>query len=345
MKDLSGSTHLPRNGSDHIVKVYAVAREKDSKLYFVMEYMDGGSLNQFLDQSSKNKGNAIISNTHRISPLIPEEKIRSIVSQCLLGLQHIHSFGYMHRDIKPENILMDSTGVVKIADFSLARKAVEMQHAPKFRKVSHASRANGTMTTYVSTRWYRAPELLHGDTVYTCAVDIFALGLVTAEIYSLQPLLQGQNDAHQKQLVAEVLGDDSSMTSLRMDEVRVEQGPTRSLEKRLSEALPMASDTACMFMANMLRLDPKRRTTAEEALADNTYFWPTFETRSRNYNPPHSVFSATTTPKSGPAGHVPLVTVSKEDRRRDALDDEPNDVARAFLFGESSDGLGRSICF
>jgi cyclin-dependent kinase-like len=57
----------------------------------------------------------------------------------------------MHRDIKPENLLLSQSGVVKLCDFGFARgiKAANFQY-----------------TDYVSTRWYRAPELLVGDAAY-----------------------------------------------------------------------------------------------------------------------------------------------------------------------------------
>lgn len=65
-----------------------------------------------------------------------------------------------------------STGVVKLIDFGLAR---EIRSRPPF-------------TDYVSTRWYRAPELLLRSTVYNSPVDIFALGLIMAELFESKPI-------------------------------------------------------------------------------------------------------------------------------------------------------------
>jgi len=56
----------------------------------------------------------------------------------------MHKHGFFHRDLKPENILISKDKVVKICDFGLAR---EIRSRPPF-------------TDYVSTRWYRAPEIL-----------------------------------------------------------------------------------------------------------------------------------------------------------------------------------------
>ena len=57
----------------------------------------------------------------------------------------------IHRDIKPENILVSKNGVVKLCDFGFARTLAQPGEA---------------YTDYVATRWYRAPELLVGDTKY-----------------------------------------------------------------------------------------------------------------------------------------------------------------------------------
>lgn len=60
-------------------------------------------------------------------------------------------FQIIHRDIKPENILVSKSGVVKLCDFGFARTLAQPGEA---------------YTDYVATRWYRAPELLVGDTKY-----------------------------------------------------------------------------------------------------------------------------------------------------------------------------------
>jgi serine/threonine protein kinase len=82
-----------------------------------------------------------------------EGDIRNFMVQILQGLAYMHNNGYFHRDLKPENLLV-TNGIVKIADFGLAR---EVSSSPPY-------------TDYVSTRWYRAPEVLLQSSAYTPAI-------------------------------------------------------------------------------------------------------------------------------------------------------------------------------
>ena len=120
---------------------------------------------------------------------IPESTIRSFIEQITSGLAFMHKHGFFHRDLKPENLLHQG-GVVKIIDFGLAR---EIRSRPPY-------------TDYVSTRWYRAPELLLRSTTYNSPVDIFALGCIMAELYMLSPIFSGNNELDQLNKVIAILG-------------------------------------------------------------------------------------------------------------------------------------------
>lgn len=110
----------------NIVKLYEVILEKNM-LYFIFEYLDQ-NVYEIMKERKK---------------LFPEQEIRNILFQTLQGLCYMHKKNYMHRDLKPENLLCYNN-TVKIADFGLAK---EIDAKPPF-------------TDYVSTRWYRAPEIL-----------------------------------------------------------------------------------------------------------------------------------------------------------------------------------------
>lgn len=140
--------------------------------------------------------------------------VASIFKQIIHGLHHIHEHGYFHRDMKPENLLITTTGlddypafqpdsrtvlpperdvivIVKLADFGLARETASI---PPY-------------TEYVSTRWYRAPEVLLRSKDYSNPVDLWALGTILAELVNLKPLFPGDSEVDQILQICEVLGD------------------------------------------------------------------------------------------------------------------------------------------
>lgn len=80
---------------------------------------------------------------YRGSNGLPLDQVKSIMKQVLTALAFIHDRGYFHRDLKPENLLYQD-GQVKVADFGLSKEY----------------KRNQNHTNYVSTRWYRAPEIM-----------------------------------------------------------------------------------------------------------------------------------------------------------------------------------------
>ncbi|RWS22255.1 serine/threonine-protein kinase ICK-like protein, partial [Leptotrombidium deliense] len=106
------------------------------------------------------------------------------------GLNFMHKHGFFHRDIKPENLLCNAPELIKIADFGLAR---EIRSRPPY-------------TDYVSTRWYRAPEVLLRSTNYSSPIDVWAVGCIMAELYTLQPLFPGRSEIDQIFRICSVLG-------------------------------------------------------------------------------------------------------------------------------------------
>ena len=94
----------------------------------------------------------------------------------------------MHRDIKPENFLIQEPEEntpskysinLKLADFGLVRNYKDSRTSP--------------LTEYVSTRWYRAPELILASKYYNEKVDVFALAANMAELYLGRPIFPGRS--------------------------------------------------------------------------------------------------------------------------------------------------------
>ena len=95
------------------------------------------------------------------------EKLNIIYNICL-GVQHIHSLGFLHRDIKPFNILKFTDDVYKISDFGLVRKTIP----------SGESEVLTSIDIRLGTDNYVAPELNYIGSDYTEATDVFAMGKV-----------------------------------------------------------------------------------------------------------------------------------------------------------------------
>uniref|UniRef100_G3T4D6 non-specific serine/threonine protein kinase n=1 Tax=Loxodonta africana TaxID=9785 RepID=G3T4D6_LOXAF len=219
----------------NVIKLKEVIRENDH-LYFVFEYMKE-NLYQLMKDRNK---------------LFPESVIRNIMYQILQGLAFIHKHGFFHRDMKPENLLCMGPELVKIADFGLAR---ELRSQPPY-------------TDYVSTRWYRAPEVLLRSSVYSSPIDVWAVGSIMAELYTLRPLFPGTSEVDEIFKICQVLG-----TPKKSDWPEGYQLAS-SMNFRFPQCVPInlrtlipnASNEAIQLMTEMLNWDPKKRPTASQAL-------------------------------------------------------------------------------
>lgn len=137
--------------------------------------------------------------------------LKKIVWQTLNGVQYCHQHSVIHRDVKPENILVCKNGVVKLCDFGFARMLSKSHklcnYLPDDTIYTHSAGPGGEYTEYVATRWYRAPELLVGDTQYGPPVDVWAIGCLFAELLTGQPLWPGKSDVDQIYQLRKSLGD------------------------------------------------------------------------------------------------------------------------------------------
>lgn len=107
-------------------------------------------------------------------------QVKCYMNQLLAGLQHCHERGILHRDIKGSNLLIDRSGMLKIADFGLANLYNPVKKKP--------------LTSRVVTLWYRAPELLLGATDYGPGIDLWSAGCLMAEMFSGRPVMPGRTE-------------------------------------------------------------------------------------------------------------------------------------------------------
>jgi len=162
----------------------------------------------------------------------------------------------MAQDLKPSNLLISPRGVLKIADFGLARECGD---------------PGARMTSQVVTRWYRAPELLLGSRAYSAGVDMWAVGCIFAELMLRTPYLPGDSDASQLTTIFRALGTPSQADWPHHQSLPnyapFEQFPKQNLALLFTAASPESLD----FLAQCLRYDPLRRLRSTDAL-QHAYF-------------------------------------------------------------------------
>lgn len=156
-----------------------------------------------------------------------------------------------------------------MCDFGLARAIGRRVDEATDDPLADAA-AGGDLTSYVVTRWYRAPELLCGVGMYDAAVDMWAVGCILAEILGRRALFPGRNFNHMMQLIVDCLGTptDEAMWFIRSDRVR---SAIRKLGRRapvdLRRLYPHANPQALDLLRHMLVFDPSKRISVVEALA------------------------------------------------------------------------------
>ncbi|XP_044150993.1 serine/threonine-protein kinase MAK [Bufo gargarizans] len=220
----------------NVIKLKEVIREND-QLFFVFEYMKENLYQLMKDRENK---------------MFTENEIRNIMFQVLSGLAFIHKHGFFHRDMKPENLLCMGPELIKIADFGLVR---ELRSQPPY-------------TDYVSTRWYRAPEVLLRSLVYSSPIDIWAVGSIMAELYTLRPLFPGTSEVDEIFKICQVLGTPKKndwSEGYQLAAAMNFRFP-QCVPINLKTLIPNASEEALTLMRDMMLWDPKKRPTASQAL-------------------------------------------------------------------------------
>ncbi|KAL3850433.1 hypothetical protein ACJIZ3_012315 [Penstemon smallii] len=225
---------LQKLNHPNIIKLLEIVQE-NNELFFIFEYMEH-NLYQIMKDQEKS---------------FTEEEIRALMSQVLQGLAHVHKQGYIHRDLKPENLLVTNK-TIKIADFGMAR---ELSSMPPF-------------TDYVSTRWYRAPEVLLQSSSYSPAIDMWAVGAIMAELFTLCPFFPGESEIDQLYKIFCVLGaaDWSTFPEARNIPRLVDITYSDIMPVDLSSVIPNASLEALDLIKQLCSWDPSKRPTADQCL-------------------------------------------------------------------------------
>ncbi|RCI08163.1 hypothetical protein L249_6206 [Ophiocordyceps polyrhachis-furcata BCC 54312] len=192
---------------------------------------------------------------HPTFKLEPAQR-KHLAKQLFEGLDYLHTRGVLHRDIKAANILVSNDGILKLADFGLAR--------------FYAKRHQLDYTNRVITIWYRSPELLLGETQYTAAVDIWSAACVMVEIFTRHAIFAGDGtELSQLDKIYNILGTPNrqewpGLVDMAWFELLRPTVKRKSMfaDKYEDKLTPAVFD----LLSSMFRYDPARRPNAAEAL-------------------------------------------------------------------------------
>jgi eukaryotic-like serine/threonine-protein kinase len=197
----------------NIVQVFDFGLDEPTgRHYIVMEYIRGQSAAEIL----RDRG------------ILPVSEALAIVSHACRGLEHAHRHGVVHRDIKPGNLLRSEEGLVKVADFGIARNLGDESSITQVGSV-------------LGTAAYLAPEQAHGEEVGPAA-DLYALGVVTYQLLSGRLPYEAQ-----------------SLTELALKQQREAPALLHKMNPEVTPQLAAAVDRA-------LALDPQDRFANAEAM-------------------------------------------------------------------------------
>jgi serine/threonine protein kinase len=148
----------------NIIKVTDLIEEVDT-VAFVMEYVEGETLKEYIDRKGK----------------LSDQEIKSLFSQMLDALGYVHEQNLVHRDIKPSNFMVNQEGKVKLMDFGIAKN-------------TDSSSAEYTQTgtgVQMGTPMYMSPEQVKSTKDVTIASDIYSLGVVLWQMVTSKKPYQG----------------------------------------------------------------------------------------------------------------------------------------------------------
>ncbi|XP_050077889.1 stress-activated protein kinase JNK-like [Anopheles maculipalpis] len=221
-----------------------------------------------------------------IGTKLDHERISFLVYQMLCGIKYLHAAGIIHRDLKPSNIVVCRNCSLKILDFGLARSID----------------TSFTMTQYVVTRHYRAPEIIL-NMEYDTKVDIWSIGCIMAELITGRVLFPGTDHVDQWMRIIQTLGTPrpefiartTTGTQRYISNQPIVQGrpfeelfPDEVFDLAVSINHPqLTNDSARDFLRRMLAFDPMERISVEEAL-DHPYIHVWYYEEDVNRPPPQT---------------------------------------------------------
>ncbi|CAI7651894.1 unnamed protein product [Penicillium glandicola] len=186
---------------------------------------------------------------------------KDLAKQMFEGLNYLHHRGVLHRDIKAANILISNRGLLKFADFGLAR------FFSKSRQLDYTNR--------VITIWYRPPELLLGETRYGPAVDMWSAACVCMEMFTKKAVFPGEGgELSQMDKIYNALGTPTKTEWPDLVEMPWFHlmRPTERRKRVFEDVYRDVLTTGAMdLISSIFRYDPSQRPSAEDVL-NHPYF-------------------------------------------------------------------------
>jgi eukaryotic-like serine/threonine-protein kinase len=201
---------------DHqnIVKVYDISQDGEVP-FIVAECVAGRDVGDLL--------------ANRRGGRLNEQFVRRIAAQLLLALSYAHRRGIIHRDIKPSNILLTQEGIIKVADFGIARIIEEED-------------ATGAPGEIVGSARYMSPEQLRGEDA-TPRSDVYSVGVLLYHCLTGRPPFSGD------------------VRSLARQHIHKDPTPPRKVNRRISPAMEAV-------VLKALQKDPRDRYFSASAMLD-----------------------------------------------------------------------------
>lgn len=222
--------------------IHQGTNNQSSKLYLVFEFllMD---LKKYIDTVS--------------GPIEPA-LVKSYTYQICSGIEFCHARRIIHRDLKPQNLLIDSKGLIKLADFGLGRA-----FGIPIRAYTHE----------VVTLWYRCPEVLLGGKRYSCGIDTWSIGCIFAEIANKKPIFQGDSEIDELFKIFQKLGTpDNEVWKGVEDFPEYKSAFPRWKKKDLKTLVSGLEPAGIDLLEKLLIYDPALRMSARKAMKHPYFF-------------------------------------------------------------------------
>jgi serine/threonine protein kinase len=189
----------------NIIKVTDLIDEGDT-VAFVMEYMEGQTLKDYLDTKGK----------------LNDEEIKKLFVQMLDAVIYVHEQGLIHRDIKPSNFMINNKGLIKLLDFGIAKNT----------DANSADYTQTGTTQNMGTPMYMSPEQIKSTKDVTAQTDIYSLGVVLWQMVTGQKPYETQT-LSSFQLMTKIVNDTLPKTSTIWDDL-IQKATRKDISDRFS---------------------------------------------------------------------------------------------------------------